>query len=171
MPVREQGVTITARHDARLGLLFAVSIAVLGAALLGVVYGWFDHENVFYEVNTLATLGLGYAVGHLCARGAAAGSVESPGARTALGIVAGTTAVYGAWVAWLHATLASAGYTGWVLDPFEIAEYMRQIASVGAWTIEHATPTGGMLWATWTAEAAAIIAIAAVVTRAGANRL
>ncbi len=136
--------------------VYMILLGGIGALVLGGIYGVVTRFMPIVEITIVMTIGLGVAVGWLVGKGGELGKVRSRAVLTVFGVLLGLFADYVGWITWL---LACTEFEYLVVNPAGLLAVLREIAKEGAWSfgfVEGFTPTGVVLYAIWTVEAALI---------------
>lgn len=157
-----------------LGLVSAIAIGAVVASLLAFVYAYFDAIMPFVYLNIVALVTLGTVSGMVTGKLLVRGLVRNNVAATLAGLAVGFVALYVAWAAWPHALFDrfqwDIRFAHLLTSPASLWSTIVAINNSGAWKLKNSTPTGLVLWVTWTAEALMILGVTTINARSSVAR-
>ncbi len=146
------------------GLILPVLVGVIGALVLGAIYGYAIFYIPFIYLNFFIVLGYGLSLGYIIGKASEWGLLRNLKLVYLLGFLLGVFAEYTGWVAWIY---ASTEQQILLLNPFEIWALLKFAALKGVWSIFGWTPTGFFLYLFWAIEA--VMIVGACTMMAGSN--
>jgi len=146
-----------------LGFVLALAVGAAVASLLAFFYAYFDAIMPFIYLNIVALVTLGTVSGLVTGKLLVRGRVRNNGAATLAGLAVGFVGLYVAWAAWPHALFDQfqwdIRFAHLLTSPASLWSTIVAINHQGAWKLSKSTPTGFVLWVTWTAEALMIVGV------------
>ena len=142
------------------GILMALVIGLIAAAVLGAVYTYLIFYIPFVYINFFVTIGFGVLLGIAVGSGAKIGKIRNSGVVGFIALIAGLVGYYIHWVFWVGAAMEARSF-----DPSALWTFISAINAIGPWSIFGWTPSGFSLWAIWGIEALMMIGIAVLGAR------
>jgi hypothetical protein len=163
------------RHSGQftaVGLLAAIVGGCVTATVLAIIYAYAVSFSPIIYLNIAMTVFLGIFSGWVVGKALIAGKTRNTSAATLLGLVAGTFAVYVAWVVWLYVFFQRAKddvpIFAIITEPLAVWQTILAINHHGVWSLGRSSSspvTGWMLWLVWIAEASIIVGSAVFTAR------
>jgi hypothetical protein len=155
------------RHSGKItlvGIPLTVSLGVITAAVLGLVYSYIIVYDPIIYLNALCTVLFGLATGWAVATGARIGKIRNPYLAGAYGLLFGCAGLYFAWVADYWARTESPFELA-AFEPSELKDYITFFYDNGMWSISNhggkgTTVSGIALAIIWFIEACTVIGAA-----------
>ena len=150
------------RHSGTVGLLgplTMIGLGVLGAVLLGGLYGYVTYYMPLIYFNVVATFMFGVLMGLVVGIGARLGKVRSQFYAGWIGFLLGFFALYCSWISWIHAMTDQSVV---IFELGELIDVASVIMETGAWSVFGLVPTGFSLGIVWLIEALVIVGGSAI---------
>jgi len=151
-------------------LALGTVIALIGAVIVGGLYGWIDVETLSLYGKAFAIAGAAVAVGLVTLIAIKLGRVRTRAAATVLAALVALAALYASWAVWTWLVLQlvagpRAGFSPlwFVLHPIAHLRLVQQLNAMGLWAYQGTPVTGIPLLIVWLTEALLIVIGAVVV--------
>jgi len=142
------------------GLMLALTIGLVGGALLSGVYALINYFNPFIYITFLATAGFGFGCGMVSVFAITVGKIRNRMLSAMLGLAIGFLSLYFAWVGYMYfVDLPRFPGGELIFDVTRMMGKIRVAAQEGLWSIRNQTPTGMFLYAVWVLEAGIVLGL------------
>ncbi len=142
-----------------MGPIFMIAAGLVGAGILGPIYGYLTAFNPFIYLNFLAAVGFGMAMGFAVSMAAKFGDTRSGTAAGLIGLATGSLGLYISWGFFFSASMNTPVF----LPPGDLLEAFQKAAKEGMWEIAGVRPTGGGLYTIWALEAMIIVGLSTLI--------
>lgn len=146
--------------------LVAMAVGVPTALVLSWLYAYaILYIPIVGLVTFILTGGLGACVGIAVGLVLKQRKVRNKAVAWGVGLFVGFVTLWLSWVSWIVGLVRRGdediSWLGVLFSPGGLWQVIEKVNEVGAWSFKGATPTGGILWALWAAEALIIVGVAA----------